>query len=416
MTHDYKTVLYSESDRVATITLNRADKRNAISYELIDDLLAALKQAASSAAQVVILTGAGKAFCSGMDLDNLKQLTGRTHEQNIQDSETMASLFRTLYDFPKPTIAAVNGPAIAGGTGLATLCDFTLAVPEAKFGYTEVRIGFVPAIVSSFLIANIGEKRARDLLLTGRIFGAEEALKLGLVNEIVAPEQLDVAGAGAGRAVAGEQSGVAAGYQEAAFQLYSRATGPSGETSRARECGHPADRRLQRRHHSISGETQTHLDRKIEAGNTKDLKTKGLKTKIWGETKLRVRYAETDKMGVVYHSNFVIWFEVGRVELLRQLGFQYSDMESKDNCHIPVVDLRVRYKAPAQYDDEIVVRTQIKNVRSSLLHFSYEIFRDADRMLLATGETMHIIVNRKLERTALPEKYMQAFNGTKRSS
>jgi acyl-CoA thioester hydrolase len=158
------------------------------------------------------------------------------------------------------------------------------------------------------------------------------------------------------------------------------------------------------------------LDRKIEDGNTKDLKTKDLKTKIWGETKLRVRYAETDKMGVVYHSNFVIWFEVGRVELLRQLGFQYSDMESEDDCHIPVVDLRVRYKAPAQYDDEIVVRTQIKNVRSSLLHFSYEIFREGDRMLLATGETMHIIVNRKLERTALPEKYMQAFNGTKKSS
>ena len=186
----YKTLLYSESSRIATITLNRADKRNAISYELIEDLLAALKQAAGSPAQVVILTGAGKAFCAGMDLDNLKQLTGRTHEQNVQDSETMASLFRTLYDFPKPTIAAVNGPAIAGGTGLATLCDLTLAVPEAKFGYTEVRIGFVPAIVSSFLIANIGEKRARDLLLTGRILGAEEAVKLGLVNEIVAPEQL----------------------------------------------------------------------------------------------------------------------------------------------------------------------------------------------------------------------------------
>jgi methylglutaconyl-CoA hydratase len=190
MTHDYKTVLCAESDRIATITLNRADKRNAISYELIDDLIAALKEAATSSAQVVILTGAGKAFCSGMDLDSLKQLTGRTHEQNVQDSETMASLFRTLYDFPKPTIAAVNGPAIAGGTGLATLCDFTLAVPEAKFGYTEVRIGFVPAIVSSFLIANIGEKRARDLLLTGRIFGADEALKLGLVNEIVPPERL----------------------------------------------------------------------------------------------------------------------------------------------------------------------------------------------------------------------------------
>jgi acyl-CoA thioester hydrolase len=153
------------------------------------------------------------------------------------------------------------------------------------------------------------------------------------------------------------------------------------------------------------------LDRKIEDG-----KTKNLKTKIWGETKLRVRYAETDKMGVVYHSNFVIWFEVGRVELLRQLGFQYSEMEAEDNCHIPVVDLRVRYKAPAQYDDEIVVRTEIKNVRSSLLHFSYQIFRDGNRMLLATGETMHIIVNNRLERTALPEKYMRAFNGTKRNS
>lgn len=153
------------------------------------------------------------------------------------------------------------------------------------------------------------------------------------------------------------------------------------------------------------------MDRKIEDG-----KTKNLKTKIWGETKLRVRYAETDKMGVVYHSNFVIWFEVGRVELLRQLGFQYSEMEAEDNCHIPVVDLRVRYKAPAQYDDEIVVRTEIKNVRSSLLHFSYEIFRDGNRMLLATGETMHIIVNKELERTALPEKYMRAFNGAKRNS
>jgi methylglutaconyl-CoA hydratase len=190
MTHEYKTVQYAEAQGIATITLNRPDNRNAISYELIDDLISALKQAASSTAQIVILTGAGKAFCSGMDLDNLKQLTGRTHEQNVVDSETMASLFRTLYDSPKPTIAAVNGAAIAGGTGLATLCDFTLAVPEAKFGYTEVRIGFVPGIVSSYLIANVGEKRARDLLLTGRLFDAEEAHRLGLVNEIVTPDQL----------------------------------------------------------------------------------------------------------------------------------------------------------------------------------------------------------------------------------
>ena len=141
-----------------------------------------------------------------------------------------------------------------------------------------------------------------------------------------------------------------------------------------------------------------------------------LRNKIWGETRLRVRYAETDRMGVVYHSNFVIWFEVGRVELLRQLGFEYSQMEQQDNCHIPVVDLRVRYKAPAQYDDEIVIRTELKNVRSSLLHFSYEVFREGNRALLATGETMHIIVNDKFERCPLPEKYVKAFGRQIQSS
>ena len=186
----YKTILYSESQGLATITLNRPDKRNSISYELIDDVTAALKQAAQSSALVLVLTGAGSAFSAGMDLENLKNLLGRTPEQSLKDSQTMAGLFRSLYDFPKPTIAAVNGPAIAGGTGLATLCDFTLAVPEAKFGYTEVRIGFVPGIVSSYLVATVGEKRARDLLLTGRIFGAEEAYRLGLVTEIVAADQL----------------------------------------------------------------------------------------------------------------------------------------------------------------------------------------------------------------------------------
>ena len=157
------------------------------------------------------------------------------------------------------------------------------------------------------------------------------------------------------------------------------------------------------------------MDREIEGFKTNDLrtnalKTNDLKTKIWGEARLRVRYAETDRMGIVYHANFAVWFEVGRVELLRQLGFQYSEMEQKDRCHIPVVDLRVRYKAPAQYDDEIVVRTVLKNVRSSLLHFSYEVFRESDRALLATGETMHIIVDDKFERQPLPEKYMKAFS------
>ena len=186
----YKTIQLAYDSGVATITLNRPDKRNAISFELIGDLLGALKEVETSDAIVLILTGAGKAFSSGMDLDNLKTLIGRSPEQNLQDSETMVRLFRTLYEFPKVTIAAVNGAAIAGGTGLALLCDFTLAVPEAKFGYTEVRIGFVPAIVSTFLLRQVGEKQARDLLLTGRIIGAEEAARMGLVNEIVAPETL----------------------------------------------------------------------------------------------------------------------------------------------------------------------------------------------------------------------------------
>lgn len=187
---EYKTLTLAYADGVATITLNRPEKRNAISFELIEDLLRALDAVAASQAIILILTGAGKAFCSGMDLENLKSLLGRTPEQNVEDSRTMVRLFRSLYEFPKVTIAAVNGPAIAGGTGLALLCDFTLSVPEAKFGYTEVRIGFVPAIVSTFLLRQVGEKQARDLLLTGRVFGADEAVRLGLVNEIVAPDNL----------------------------------------------------------------------------------------------------------------------------------------------------------------------------------------------------------------------------------
>jgi methylglutaconyl-CoA hydratase len=187
---NYNTIEVAYDGAVARITLNRPDKRNAISFELIDDLLRALDEVAKSNAIVLILTGAGKAFCSGMDLENLKSLLGRTPEQNLQDSETMVRLFRSLYEFPKVTIAAVNGPAIAGGTGLALLCDFTLAVPEARFGYTEVRIGFVPAIVSTFLLRQVGEKQARDLLLTGRIIDAEEARRMGLINELVSPENL----------------------------------------------------------------------------------------------------------------------------------------------------------------------------------------------------------------------------------
>ncbi len=186
----YSTLTLDFDGPLAIVTLNRPDKRNAISYELIEELLRALDEVEKSPAQILVLTGAGKAFCSGMDLENLRSITGRTDAKNLADSATMARLFRSLYEFPKVTIAAVNGPAIAGGCGLATLCDFTLASSEAKFGYSEVRIGFIPAIVSAFLLRQVGEKHARDLLLTGRILGAEEAFRIGLVNEIVEPKEL----------------------------------------------------------------------------------------------------------------------------------------------------------------------------------------------------------------------------------
>src|SRR5271157_6235232 len=188
--HQYATLSLAFDGAIASITLNRPDKRNAISYELIQEILHALQEVQKSPAHILILTGAGAAFCSGMDLDNLREITKHTEEENLVDSSRMANMFRALYDFPKVTIAAVNGAAIAGGCGLATLCDLTLASAEAKFGYTEVRIGFVPAIVSTFLLRQVGEKRARDLLLTGRILGADEAFRIGLVNEVVAHDKL----------------------------------------------------------------------------------------------------------------------------------------------------------------------------------------------------------------------------------
>lgn len=175
---------------VQTITLNRPEKRNALSPELIDELTQVLGDAANCDCGVVILTGAGSAFCAGLDMEHLATMTARTVEQHRRDSENMARVLRSLYEFPKPIIAAVNGPAIAGGMGLATLCDFTYAVPDARFGYTEVRVGFVPAIVASFLTRQIGEKRTRELLLSGRILKADEACRLGLVTRIVQPEEL----------------------------------------------------------------------------------------------------------------------------------------------------------------------------------------------------------------------------------
>src|SRR5437667_1423207 len=186
----YSTLLLDISGAVATITLNRPDKRNAISATMMAELQTALDEIEKSHARVAILTGAGTAFCSGMDLEMLAAIAGQSPAENQEDSRRMAKMFRRIWSFPKPLIAAVNGAALAGGCGIATLCDFTLAVPEAKFGYTEVKIGFLPAIVSVFLSRQIGEKKTRDLLLTGRVIEAAEAKEMGLVNEIVAPEKL----------------------------------------------------------------------------------------------------------------------------------------------------------------------------------------------------------------------------------
>ncbi len=186
----YTTLKLTFDEKIATVTLSRAEKRNAISHMLIDEFLAALAEVEQSSAQILILAAEGKAFCAGMDLEDLQALVTHTAEENHLHSQRIATLFRTLYDFPKTTIAAVNGAAIAGGAGLATLCDFTLASTAASFGYTEVRIGFVPAVVSAFLLRQVGEKHARDLLLTGRIITAEEAYRMGLVNEVVEPVDL----------------------------------------------------------------------------------------------------------------------------------------------------------------------------------------------------------------------------------
>lgn len=187
----YRTILVAESDCVRTITLNRPERRNALTPEMQVELIACFEDAALGDCRVVVLRGAGDAFCSGLDLSALQGMNDKSAADHRADAERIAKLFRTLYELPKPTIAAVHGAAIAGGTGLATLSDFTLAVPSAKFGYTEARIGFVPALVSAYLALQIGDKRARDLLLTGRFFDAAEGYRLGLVNEVVAPDTLD---------------------------------------------------------------------------------------------------------------------------------------------------------------------------------------------------------------------------------
>ena len=187
------TVLYELRPPAAVLTLNRPDRRNAISRALIAGLSEAMARAGDdSSARCVILTGAGTSFCAGMDLAELSEsIQRRTDADDIwHDVLSLAKLYDLIYTLPKPTIAAVNGPAVAGGAGLVTVCDLAVSVPEAKFGYPEVRRGLVAAMVMPHLLRHVGERMARHLLLTGELIDAEAARQSGLINGVVPADQL----------------------------------------------------------------------------------------------------------------------------------------------------------------------------------------------------------------------------------
>jgi methylglutaconyl-CoA hydratase len=182
---------YLVKDRIGYITMNRPEKRNALSHEMVTELKTAFKMAEDDdQVKVIILRARGEAFCAGADLEYLQQLQEFSYEQNVADSTHLKELFIQMYELKKVIVAQVQGHALAGGCGIATVCDFVFAVPEAKFGYTEVKIGFVPAIVMIFLIRKLGESKAKELLLTGNLLLADEAKAIGLVNEVVSKDGL----------------------------------------------------------------------------------------------------------------------------------------------------------------------------------------------------------------------------------
>ena len=185
-------VAYTVADRIATITLNRPEKRNALNAEMVTELKKAFTKAAEDdEAKVIVLAAAGDAFCAGADLAYLEQLQQNTYEENLADSNHLKTLFHQIYTHPKVVVAKIQGHAIAGGSGLATVCDFSFAADHSKFGYTEVRIGFIPAIVKVFLLRKIGEGKAKELLLTGELISANEAKAFGLINDFVPTNELE---------------------------------------------------------------------------------------------------------------------------------------------------------------------------------------------------------------------------------
>lgn len=185
-------VEYRTEERVAVITMNRPDKRNALSFDLVSELKRALAEAErDERVRVVVLTGAGTVFSAGADLAALEALQTATPMENARDSGHLAGLFEQIYLHPKPIIARINGHAIAGGCGLAAVCDVSIAIDEAKFGFTEVRIGFVPAIVMVFVLRKLGETAARELMLRGNVISALEAQSAGLITRSVRAGELD---------------------------------------------------------------------------------------------------------------------------------------------------------------------------------------------------------------------------------
>jgi len=185
-------IKYETKEKIGYITLNRPEKRNALNAELVDELKTTFKKAEEDKnVKVIVLKAEGKTFCAGADLAYLQSLQKNSFDENLADSKNLADLYKTIYTLNKVVIAQVEGHAIAGGAGLATVCDFVFAVPEAKYGYTEVAIGFVPAIVSFFLIRKIGETKVKELLLTGKLITAEEAQKLNIFNFIEKSEKIE---------------------------------------------------------------------------------------------------------------------------------------------------------------------------------------------------------------------------------
>jgi methylglutaconyl-CoA hydratase len=188
---DFEYVLIKENNGVVEIKLNRSEVHNAFNAKFIDELTCAFEESNSSQTRLVVLTGEGKSFCAGADLNWMKSMKDYSMEENIEDSKKLAKLFRTINQFPKPVLCKMNGHALGGGVGLVSACDYVISSNRAKLGFTETRLGLVPAVISPYVIAKIGESHARAWFISGEMFKADKAFQLGLVHEVVELKDLE---------------------------------------------------------------------------------------------------------------------------------------------------------------------------------------------------------------------------------